>query len=525
MLEKYYLKEDQEIFTNRERELAKLESDYKNFSLGTKLRLALIGLRRVGKTSLIFESIRKSKEEISFIYLDFKRMSFVPENFSLQYVASCIYWVFKPKEDLTELYEIENLIRISAENKEIVKYLIDISEALNKKAINRNYLFEKAISFPEFLSKILKKKIIVILDEFQEILRLNKYEDIKEVIDKFRSCIQAQEVGYVLSGSVISLMEKITSKTKSALFLQFEKQYLGNFDLNSAIELVTKLSKRRNLAFSNETSRFLYKLTYGHPFYLTVLTPKIIENHQLYGYSLDTNLVKKVFLLELTNIKSSLYEYFSYIYNDSLERARGENLLKLAMEYLAREDGLKLSEISKLLNKGLNMTQTALNELIKVDLLIKTEDKRYYFKDQVFRQWLRYFYLGYQVDEELRSKFLEELLKDLEEKYLQASTDLGKAKEYEWKVKLEKDLKLRLEKYEKDNVEFDLVGKKQAVWHIFEVKHRNKPTSYKDIKEFLDKIEKSEFKNKKKKLFFVSKAGYTEEAKKLIEKNRIEIIR
>lgn len=41
---------------------------------------------------------------------------------------------------------------------------------------------------------------------------------------------------------------------------------------------------------------------------------------------------------------------------------------------------------------------------------------------------------------------------------------------------------------------------------------------------FLEKINKSEFSKKKKRLFYISKAGFTEEAKKLMKKNEIEVL-
>ncbi len=99
---------------------------------------------------------------------------------------------------------------------------------------------------------------------------------------------------------------------------------------------------------------------------------------------------------------------------------------------------------------------------------------------------------------------------------------MGKAKEYEWKVKLEDEFGLKLENYNKD-VEFDLVGRKKDIWYIFEIKHRNKLANYEDVNRFLEKVRRPEFKDKKKRLFFISKSGFTEKARKLIEENNIEV--
>ncbi len=68
------------------------------------------------------------------------------------------------------------------------------------------------------------------------------------------------------------------------------------------------------------------------------------------------------------------------------------------------------------------------------------------------------------------------------------------------------------------------MGKKDNFWYIFEIKHRNKLVSYKDVDDFLKKIKKSEFKNKKIKLFFISKSGFTEQAELLYQKSKINFL-
>jgi len=110
----------------------------------------------------------------------------------------------------------------------------------------------------------------------------------------------------------------------------------------------------------------------------------------------------------------------------------------------------------------------------------------------------------------------------LQEKYLRASTELGKAKEFELKDKLEGKLGVKLRNYSKDGIEFDLVGRKNKTSYLVEVKWRNRPTDYKEVRKFLDKVGRSEFSGKRKKLFFISKASFTYKAIKLAEKNNIK---
>ncbi len=136
-----------------------------------------------------------------------------------------------------------------------------------------------------------------------------------------------------------------------------------------------------------------------------------------------------------------------------------------------------------------------LNELVKVDLLVE-KDSQYFFKDQVLRYWLSYRELGTELSEKPRERVLDELMGDLEERYLRASSESGKAKEYEFRAKLEDKYGLKLRNYISPDgqIEFDLVGRKGRATYIFEIKWRNRSSNYKDLKKFVEKVKSSEFK-------------------------------
>ena len=113
---------------------------------------------------------------------------------------------------------------------------------------------------------------------------------------------------------------------------------------------------------------------------------------------------------------------------------------------------------------------------------------------------------------------------NLEEKYQKASTELGIAKEYEVKYKLEELYDIELEKYLKYNIEFDLVGTKDETVYIYEIKWRNEKTSYKDIDNLVQETNKSEFSKNKRLLFFISKSGYTQSAIELASHNKLSLL-
>ncbi|NOR49096.1 MAG: hypothetical protein GQ533_13825 [Methanosarcinaceae archaeon] len=82
----------------------------------------------------------------------------------------------------------------------------------------------------------------------------------------------------------------------------------------------------------------------------------------------------------------------------------------------------------------------------------------------------------------------------------------------------------KLEKYLKDNIEFDLVGTDDNTAYIFEIKWRNKKTSYKDINNLVQKISNSEFRTQKKRVIFISKSGYTQSALESAGQHEVELL-
>ncbi|MBD3203254.1 AAA family ATPase [Candidatus Woesearchaeota archaeon] len=517
LINNIYPKDRQRLFTNRKKELKLIEYNVESFlKTGLRKHLVLIGLRRIGKSLIIYEFIKRNKNKINISYIDLKKTSMEPQYFATDYIKKVLQWSLKTKEE-------DLLILANKLNNE--KIFEQVNDFLNKKT-KKNYLdqINFAFSFPELLSKLLNKKIVICIDEFQDILGMNRYKGIDDIIDIFRTHLQSQSnTFYIITGSVITTMEKICLDDKSALFLHFNKIInLYNFTKEDSFALIKKIFKQEQLSIHVKDILFtLFKKTTGNPFYLTILTQKIIELNKLFDLEIDENLINKAFLIELTNKNSRLYNYFNYIFENSLEKARGKASLKSVLFELAKEQPDSLSNLSEKLNKKSGEMRTLLKRLIEVDLVIQKQNK-YLFRDNLLRKWVALFYLGINIEVTSSSKFINELLSQFQEKYQRVSTELGRATEYEYKVKLEKKLNIKLNNYNKNNLEFDLVGKKNNIYYIFEIKHRNKPANYKDVKNFLEKVEKSEF--KKIKLFFISKSGFTKQAEGLIEKNGIGIL-
>ena len=517
MLNLIYSEYLQKLFTNRKKELKLLELLKEELRNGKQIRVSFFGLRRTGKSLILKEFLKKNLHEndVRVVYLNFEEFTTNPEDFALNYVGRICFWVSKAKriEDFTTH---ENLLVNAPE--EIRHEILSLITLLKEERVNRTALLNMTFSFPSLLAEKLNLKIIILLDEFQKILEISKFRNCRNILDIFRAKIEANNVTYVISGSAISIMHNIVADHASPLFDQFKEESIENFDRISARELVGKIIK-----CDLNIKDFIYSISYGHPFYINAISTRVKILNEIYDLKINRELVKKAFVIELLSKKSEIYKHCEYIYDISLERAKYSNSLKGVLKILARNEGLNQSQVARKLKVTQGAMRTYLNSLMNVDIIFE-RDNKYFFKDKILQYWLCYREYGIEISEFPKEKIINALVNELEEKYLRASTELGKAKEYELKDKLEKQFELKLSNYLKDNIEFDLVGLKENTHHIFEIKWRNKPVDYKDIKNFLDKIKKSEFKDKNKKLFFISKSGFTKQATDILKKNEIEKI-
>ncbi len=408
-----YAKDKQELFTNRVKELAMIESVIESFvEKGVRRHLAFLGLRRIGKSLILFEYIKRNKKEVIIVYVDLKKTSMEPQFFALEYIKKILQWTLNEKEE--ELLVLVNKLKNEDIFDQLNKFLRDVKERNNFNLINF------AFSFPELLSKHLDKKIVVCIDEFQEILGANKYGGIDNIVDIFRSALQSQSnTLYFITGSIITTMEKICLEDKSALFLHLDKVIsLYNFTKEDSFQLINKIFKREGVKAPNENILLeIFKVSRGHVFYLTIVCEKIIELTKLFDFGIDDNLIKRAFLIELTNKNARLYNYFNYIFENSLEKARGKTSLKSILLKIANRERASNVELCFDLNKRAGEIQTLLKRLMETDLIIK-EGRYYLYRDGLLRKWVRTFFLGIDIDNKTPSKNTEELFSQLEEKYL-----------------------------------------------------------------------------------------------------------
>src|SRR3990172_2605620 len=318
MLDYFYRKDDREIFSGRMRELSLMEG----YLLGKRpTDIHISGLRRIGKTMLIKEFIKRHihDETVLPVYINLEEIAETPEDFALKFVGWHIYWHYAKGERLpTAFLHLPSLL-FEVPDKELRDTLLPITHELEKGKPDRQRLLQECFGFSGVLARFAKKRVMLFLDEFQEIRTLRNFEQTKNVLKVMRGVKdRAQNVTYCISGSIVSEMEYITRDSKSPLFNQFTHIPLVPYSRDESRELTDKFIP----TIDNRNAGLLHHYSNGTPFYLVQMLRKV-EMFIEKGETLSENLIKRAFISETLSPGGLIHSYCNYLYGISLQRARG----------------------------------------------------------------------------------------------------------------------------------------------------------------------------------------------------------
>jgi uncharacterized protein len=193
--------------------------------------IAVLGERRIGKTSLIVETARKLKGERSLLIIDLMAIKSAQDIY--ERIVKSVLKLEKGEGFLRKLLKVVSHLRpvIGIDpNTNALTVSLDSSNRVSPISL------EEALDLVEKLNA--HNKLIVFFDEFQEVLNCPGQ---KEILAVLRSKIQYHEhVAYVFAGSIRSRMDEIFNHPDSPFF-------------NSAIPLTISEIDRK------EFSRFIQK--------------------------------------------------------------------------------------------------------------------------------------------------------------------------------------------------------------------------------------------------------------------------
>ena len=187
-------------------------------SLGTRLlegqSIMLAGPRRIGKTSLALEVLRRLKTKESYVALvDLFRYN-TKKELSLAIIDACLKNRSGISKTTTALKD--GIKKITGGAKLTAKVQdLEVAFGLPSESRSDDELFNYALQLPEILAKRDKKHIVLVFDEFQEVIRIAGEDALKVM----RSYFQMQEgVAYLFLGSKEGMMNTIFGDKRQAFY-------------------------------------------------------------------------------------------------------------------------------------------------------------------------------------------------------------------------------------------------------------------------------------------------------------------
>lgn len=536
-MQTFYPLDQQTLFTNREYELAQL-AHYRHASgAGPVEHVALFGLRRIGKTLLLKEFMRRTLAEspgIVPVYMDFAALASSPENFSSGFVGQVCYWLLLRGEGDGGANDPGSFLSpgslpgalLQHQGADLYPLVDPLLRELEKARPDRQALLRQAFHFPQEVARLYKCKLVLILDEFQEIRTLTHYPNSQNVLALLRAEMQSQSgILYLLAGSAVSVLTNLLSNPNSPLFAQFTRLAVEAFNRDATAMLARKLTNDRATA---DLLPLIHSLTNGHPFYITALCRRLINLVDVAQRPLDADTVKQAFLAETLATHGRIYDFCRYVYDLSLQKAAGYGALKAVLQILATEEGLTATQIARKLRVTSATASDYLRWLREVDLVVEHEHA-YSYRDPVLRFWVANAIRGVEVSLTAAPLDLTGLMARLDAQLQRVSEELGEAIESRIRELMRRfnnqvvdgaifsvPEPVTLPRFEQVNeylspdgqVQIDAVGKAPSgmKW-IVEIKWRSKRVGVKEIKKLLALAQAEAAQG-----WIISRAGFTEDA-------------
>lgn len=342
---------DNDFFTDCVKEL-----QYIGQFLHSENHLILISPRRYGKSSLVRKAVRQTGRPC--VYINLQQVTSI-EDFS----AMIIKEVYK-------LYPWEKIKHILASLR-IVPVISStptgdqLEVSFNPQMASSSTFIEDALAMLERVSTP-EKKLIVVLDEFQELLEIEKNVD-----KKLRAVMQEQKgLNYIFLGSQESMMTDIFERVKSPFYHFGQLMHLGKIPYDDFFEFIKTRMKPVAKDYNEAIAKAILDFTGCHPYYTQQLSARCWEVLQVDDVAGDPVAYA---INDLVNAHDLDFERIWLMLNRTSRRI----LQMLSLGKAPYQDR----------NLPASTSYSALKKLMKDGYVIRTD--AYEIEDPFFRMWIR----------------------------------------------------------------------------------------------------------------------------------------
>ena len=348
-----------------------------------KVGFALIGNRRVGKSSILKEVKRKlTKTSVPCIYYSlWNRPEADVEEFSFK-LTQLILEEYRSRLGLK--YKIKNLISSPIEHiKEVLndlnisvslKDLIEINITRKEKLCSLDAL-EDVFKLCDKLENETGARIIIMLDEFPDIrnLKICKHKAGDKIFKSLRTIYEnSQSVILTVAGSSKTMMENAVVDRASPFYRQFITKKILPLEKKYVKELI---EKNISAPVGKDAIESIYELSFGIPFYVQFIGRQLLKKNK----SINKEDIKVAFDEILTQEGHLLFA-------GEFDRL---NLNEKSIVIEMSKGASAISILAKNLKKDKSHINAYLSYLEAKSVVFKEERGKYQLEDPVFACWIK----------------------------------------------------------------------------------------------------------------------------------------
>lgn len=369
-------------FTNREKEISLLISEIESLQQGGAINIALLGQRRVGKTSLIKNTILRleNDEQIIPIFIDCMSMPSV-RRLSMYIAESAKNSYSEKKNDIEYISRINHYIKKNLSD--ILSKIPDIDLSITsyislklslQEQKDEQSIFEKALNYLEQLATQKDVYFVVFVDEFSEIAI--RWGD--EFVRLLRTIIQQQtRVLYIFSSSAVTYMSDLVYNNKSPFYRQLKPISVGPLPKKETKKFILERLHVVNHTISDGALEKMIKMTNGLPDYVQRLGDIVLEtssNEEITEKDIENAYdemfvtLDAVFNLLFTKLTENSKVYPDIVISIAQYERAGQ---------IANDTGVPVSSL-----------YYYLPYLINLGIIEKVDKGKYKLVDPLFKQWI-----------------------------------------------------------------------------------------------------------------------------------------
>ena len=273
----------EELFTDREDEMAVLWQLGADAALYRTTSTALIGLRRLGKTELF----KRVHSKLFFeqwrtvpIYFSYQGQNLTGGPLAESYLREFFrqYFAFSTRKDLSFLREGLNSLLNFAEmaGPPFSDQIIPRFRNAQREG-DEGEMLSAAYETPRIVADEIGLPIVVFVDEFERILEVrNRDGSDPGALGKYQVAVESWQCPHIITGSAMTLILRDIIGA-GPLYGRFRVRYVRGLHSVYAAELAQKVAAADRIPISEEMAAHLAERTGGNPFYIKAIVDQAAQ--------------------------------------------------------------------------------------------------------------------------------------------------------------------------------------------------------------------------------------------------------